>query len=50
MVSISPKGSKVKREKVTWVEAFKSEGKKGLYNIEYITRLAFLFFFFFFFL
>lgn len=44
MISISPEGSKVKREKVTWVEAFKSEGKKGLCNTEYITRLAFSFF------
>jgi len=28
MTSINPEGSKVKREKVTWMEAFKSEGQK----------------------
>jgi len=39
MISISSKGSKVKREKVTWMEAFKSEGiKRIVYNIQNILQ------------
>lgn len=45
MISIViQKGSKVKREKVTWVKAFKSEDiKKGSYNTEYITKVSVFF-------
>lgn len=48
---LAQRGSKVKRERVTWMEAFKERGsKKGYHNtrIYYKVSVSLFFFFFFF--